>query len=397
MAGIQKLNDTKIKARKKPGRMSDGGGLYLNTAKGGSKQWVFMWTYQLIINGEKKTKRREMGLGGYPTVSLKKARELASAHRETVSNGGDPITQRDANETRTFGQVADLTFEKAKVGWKSDKTEASWRRSLEKNCATLRGADVNSLAVQDVLSVLAPVWEATPVYGRSLRARIEAVFDYAIARGWRAGDNPARLQLLKSVLPDNQKKQKSHSAMDYKELPGFVQELQSHTSMAAKALQFTILNATRTSETLQAQWEEFDLDSAIWNIPAQRMKSGKPHAVPLSDQSLELLSRQHQISKFVFFGHRPRAPLSNMAMAMLMRRMGRSETVHGFRSSFRDWCGDETNFPREVAEAALAHTVGGVEGAYRRKTALEKRRRLMQQWADYCSGIESAEIVKIHA
>ncbi len=247
-----------------------------------------------------------------------------------------------------------------------------------------------------------PIWNEKPETASRLRGRIERVLNFAKVKGWRAGENPAQWRgNLENVLPkQNKQMQQHHAAMAYVDLPEFVVRLAGHEALSARALEFLILTAGRSGEVLGARWSEIDLDADIWVVPAERMKMRKIHRVALSSAATAILEPLYKarISDWVFPGQKHNRPLSGMAMEMLLRRMRVTDaTPHGFRSTFRDWCGDETNFPREVAEAALAHSVGSaVEQAYRRSDALEKRRQLMNSWADYCAGVKSGTVVRLH-
>lgn len=384
-----KLTDTSVRSQKVRGKYSDGGGLYLYIGPTGGKSWVFMWT---PAGGS----RREMGLGPYPDTTLAMARDRADAHRKAVSDGRDPLAERRAVATpvkpKTFGEAADEFITIARKGWRNPKHGAQWEMTLGPSyCASIRDKSVAEVSTEDVLGILAPVWSTKAETASRLRARLERVLSFARTKGWRQpGENPAAWKgNLENTLPKRLKLQRGHhAAMPYQDVGALVTRLRAADAMAARALELTILCAARSGETLGATWSEFDLDDKlVWTIPAARMKAGKVHRVPLSRQSLDLLARLHEAktSDYVFPGERPRKPLSGMAMAMLLRRMKLGHiTVHGFRSAFRDYCGDETTVAREVAEQALAHKVGDdTEQAYRRSTALEKRRELMQMWADY--------------
>ena len=399
----KKLTDRQIKTAKGPARLGDGNGLYLvvrkpaKNAKHGTKAWTFVW----IRHG----RRREMGLGGYPALSIKQARIVAEGLRKQIAAGDDPIAERQKDTPKTFGEVADTVLEELSETWKHEKHGAQWVRALQVLAKPIRNIQVSSITVQDVLGVVKPTYDKTPETGRRLRARIERVMDYATAHGFRAGDNPARLNAHFKILMGTKKEtpRKHYAAMPYSDVPAFMNLLKDKDTMPAKALMFTILTAARTGETLGAVWDEIDFEAGLWTIPAERMKGKSEHIVPLTDMMIDILRplHEHRLSDYVFPGQRPRNPLSNMTMAMTMRRMGINNdvaTVHGFRSSFRDFAGDCTNAPREVAEAALAHKVGNiVERSYRRSDALEKRRRLMNQWTDYCTGKQSGEIVRLNA
>lgn len=407
----KKLTETRVKAERGPTRLSDGNGLYLVVRKPsktatanaetvrkakGSKSWSYVW----IRQGQ----RRELGLGGYPALTLAGARKVAAQIREDVALGNDPLANRRKENPKTFGAIADLVLLEVCKTSKHEKHADQWTRALTVLCKPIRKRLIEDITTRDVLRVVKPIWEATPETGKRLRSRIERVLDYATAHGFRAGDNPARLNAHFKILMGSKKTQtrKHYAAMPYAEVPAFIEQLQGKDTMPAKALAFTILTGARTQETLGAIWSEIDFENNLWTIPAERMKAAREHTVPLTDMVLEILRPLYdmRLSKYVFAGQSPRKPLSNMTMAMTMRRMGVGAgvaTVHGFRSSFRDWAGDKTSVAREVAEAAIAHSVGSVvERSYRRGDALEKRRGLMNQWSDYCAGKHNGEIVRLH-
>lgn len=385
MAGIHKLSARKVSTIQKPGRISDGAGLYLYVKKSGRKSWVFMWA--------KNGVRREMGLGSYPTISLSKARDKAQVQRQIVADGGDPLVLKKKVKTTekvvTFGEAADHLVETLKSDWTNEKHGQQWKRTISHYCKEIRVIPVNEIETDDVLKVLKPVWTAKEETARRLRSRVERILDYSTAHGWREGENPARWKgHLKDLLPKRDVSKKSNFAsMPYEKIPEFLKALGEQEGVARLALEFTIHTAARTNETLGATWDEIDFENKVWNIPAERMKGKQAHIVPLTSKSLDILTdaKAIKLSDYVFPGARANRPLSNMSMNMLMRRMKIEDvTVHGFRSSFRDWCGDKTDFPREVAEAALAHKVGNkVEQAYRRRNALEKRSSLMAEWSTY--------------
>lgn len=378
-----KLTDTYVKSSGlKVGRHSDGGGLYLNVTATGSRSWLFMWA----IGG----RRREMGLGSYPAVPLAAARKLAAKHREVVADGRDPIAERSRDAVPTFKECVDQFLGSMEGAWRNDKHRAQWRMTLTEYCRRLSGRLVSSVTTEDVLAVLKPIWQEKPETASRLRGRIERVLDFAAARGWRGAENPARWRgHLKSILPPRAKLTRGHhAAMPYSDVPAFMARLGQSEAMAARALEFLILTASRSGEVLGATWSEIDLEGRRWVLPAGRMKASREHRVPLTDHVLSILKPLYEArtSDFVFFGQRPKRPLSASAMEMLLRRLKVDQfTAHGFRSSFRDWAGDLSSFPREVAEAALAHRVGdATEQAYRRADALEKRRELMEAWERYC-------------
>ena len=385
MAGMHKLTTRKVASLQDPGRHSDGKGLYLLVKKTGRKSWVYMWN--------KDRRRREMGLGGFPDVSLARARERAQNAREMIAEDKDPLEEKKKTVIVSFGEAADHLVETLKADWTNEKHRQQWIRTVTHYCKPIRHIHVGKVDTDDVLRVLKPIWTEKEETARRLRARIERILDYASAHNWRQGENPARWNgHLKDILPKRDKlKKRNFAAMPYEKIPDFLNELEKEKGMAALALQMTIHTACRTNETLGATWSEIDLDKKLWTIPAKRMKGKAEHVVPLTSSVLKVLEfvKMFQTSDYLFPGAREGRPLSNMSMNMLMRRMGvKDATVHGFRSSFRDWCGDNTQYPREVAEAALAHKVGNkVERAYRRRSALEKRGELMAEWSRYCDEV----------
>lgn len=379
----KRLSALDVKAKAEPGRYADGDGLYLNIAPGKSKSWVFLW----MKNG----KRREMGLGSYPTISLVAARQRAEDCRRLVAEGLDPIAERKKTAPVSFGEAADKFVASMASSFRNEKHRDQWKMTLgDAYCADLRKLPISTVDTEAVLQVLTPIWQSKAETASRIRGRIERVLDFATVKGWREGENPARWRgHLKNALPARQKLTRGHhAAMPYVEVPAYIQRLQTAEATAARALEFLILTASRSGEVLGAKWAEFDLDKAVWTVPAERMKAGKEHRVPLSPRAVAIIKdqREAKLNDFVFPGEKKDSPLSNMAFAMLMRRMKVDQfTTHGFRSAFRDWAGDETSFPREVAEAALAHRVGDeTEQAYRRSDALERRRKLMKAWSDFC-------------
>jgi integrase len=384
----KRLSALDVKAKSEPGRYADGDGLYLNVAAGKSKSWVFLW----MKNG----KRREMGLGSYPTISLVAARQRADECRRQVAEGLDPITERKKAAPVTFGEAADQFLASMSSSFRNEKHRDQWKMTLgDAYCAKLRKQSISAVDTEDVLQVLTPIWQTKAETASRIRGRIERVLDYATVKGWRTGENPARWRgHLKNALPARQKLARGHhAAMPYAQVPAYVKRLQSAEAMAARGLEFLILTASRSGEVMGAQWPEFDLEKAIWTVPAERMKAGKEHRVPLSPGAVTIIKalKDAKVNDYVFPGEKKDRPLSPMAFAMLMRRMKFGQyTAHGFRSAFRDWAGDETSFPRELAEAALAHRVGDeTERAYRRSDALDRRRKLMEAWTDYCLGAKN--------
>ncbi|MDQ0319698.1 integrase [Pararhizobium capsulatum DSM 1112] len=384
MAGIHKLTDAKIRSGLKVGRHGDGGGLYLEAAPGGTKSWLFMWK----VSG----RRRAMGLGSYPTVTLASARAKAAKAKADVAEGRDPVaSQRKAQGNPTFAQTVDDFLAANSPAWRNSKHRDQWAMTLgDTYCKPIRSKPVDGITVDDVLKILSPIWTSKNETASRLRGRIERVLDFAKVKGWRDGLNPALWNgNLQHLLPARQKLQRGHHpALPYKDLPAFMAELRTRGALAALALEFLILTAARSGEVYGATWNEFDLGIGVWTIPAARMKAAREHVVPLSKAALSIMQSLHEVRSgpYVFPGQRPSRPLSSSAMEMLLRRMNRDAyTVHGFRSSFRDWAGDETDYPRDLIETALAHTVGdATERAYRRSTAQAKRLALLEDWARYC-------------
>jgi integrase len=371
---------------RKSGRHADGNGLYLVVKPSGAKSWAFLYTF----NG----KRREKGLGSYPAVSLAAARKLSLQHREALALGQDPLT-RTTRRVPSFGEFADEYVRTHSSSWRNAKHRNQWKMTLQRYAAQLRHKPVNEIEVADVLQVLKPLWAAKPETASRLRGRIEAVLDAAKARGYRDGENPAAWRgNLKHLLPKRLKLTRGHhAAMPFADVPDFVRELRRRNGTATRLVEFIILTATRSGEAIGARWGEIDMQNALWTIPAYRMKAGRQHRVPLSRRAMAILRGMEAArtsddpEALVFPGQRLDLPLSVTSTAMVLRRMGHGKvTTHGFRSSFRDWVGERTDFPRELAEAALAHSVGdAVERAYRRGDALEKRRTLMNSWDTYVS------------
>lgn len=392
MRALHKLSDVKAKGKLAPGRHSDGGGLYLNVGPSGGKNWLFMWVVA--------RKRREMGLGAYPAVTLAKARTLAAECREAVAAGRDPIAERDRENEPTFAEAAEKFIRSMEGGWRNEKHREQWRSTLKTYSGRISDKRVSLVDTADVLSILTPIWSTVPETASRVRGRIERVLDFAKAKGWRTGENPALWRgHLKNVLPARQRLSRGHhAAMPYTEVPAFMVRVRGADALAARALELAILAAARSGEVLGAKWPEFDLDAAVWSVPAERMKAGREHRVPLPKQAVTMLKELHEARQsddaYVFPGERRGRPLSSMAMAMFLRRLKVDFTAHGFRSSFRDWTGDATSFPREIAEAALAHAVGdATEAAYRRSDALARRRKMMAAWADYLDRSASAKVI----
>jgi integrase len=370
---------------------ADGGGLYLRADPGGAKSWVFRYA----IAG----RQRDLGLGSAADFSLAEARDRALAARKLIADGQDPIEAKKARRradavasatAMTFQACAEAYIAAHQAGWRNAKHAAQWPSTLEAYVYPVLGAlPVQAIDVGLVMKALEPIWHTKIETASLVRGRIESVLDWAKARGYREGENPARWRgHLENLLPKKTKVRRveHHAALPYPEIADFMAELRSTDGIAVRAFEFAILTAARTGEVVGARWAEFDLVARLWTIPGPRMKAGREHRVPLSEPVLVLLTGLQREGDRVF-------PIGKMAMAMVLRRMGRDGlTVHGFRSTFSDWCAEQTNFPSEVRELALAHAVGNaVEAAYRRGDLFEKRRQLAEAWAHYCDGEEPAE------
>lgn len=382
-----------------PGLYSVGGvaGLALQIQKSGARSWVL----RIVVGG----KRREIGLGGYPGVTLADAKRKARITREEIEKGIDPVQQRreaksklqaEQAAAKTFEQCASAYMAAHEAGWKNAKHGQQWRNTLETYAYPVIGSLLASdVKLTHVMQILEPIWTTKTETASRVRGRIESVLDYAIARGYRNGDNPARWRgHLDKLLaaPNKVAKVQHHEALHHIDVGAFMTELRDKTSISARALEFAILTAARSGEVRGARWQEIDLKKAVWIIPADRMKAGKEHSIPLSDATLKLLQdlpRAHA-DDFVFPNSKGSA-LSDVALTALLRRMGRTITAHGFRSTFRDWAGETTAYPREVIEHALAHQLADkAEAAYARGTLFDKRRRLMDDWARHCKTIAAS-------
>jgi integrase len=389
---------SKLTARKvqtaKPGKYSDGGNLYLIVSETGARKWVLRFTW--------RGRPKEMGLGSAASVPLADAREKAASARRKIAQGLNPIDERKRDGgIPTFGEMADDVRETLSAGFRNEKHKAQWKSTLETYAAPLRAKPVDTIATDDVLAVLKPIWTTKAETASRVRGRIEKVLDAAKAKGFRAGENPARWRgHLDHLLPRPSKLARGHhAAMPYENVGAFITKLRERETGSALALELCILTAARSGEILGMQWSEINLDKKIWTVAAERMKAGREHRVPLSPRAVAILRQLEKlkVGDFVFAGQARNKPLSNMAMEMVLRRMKADDaTVHGFRSSFRDWAGNMSNFPREVVETALAHVIGDkAEQAYRRSDALEKRRKLMDEWAVYCEPKVPGNVVPI--
>jgi integrase len=388
---LKRLTARTVAAMAKPGRHADGQNLYLTISRNGaavSKRWTFMFSFA--------GKQREAGFGPAAAVTLAEAREKAAGYRSMLAKGIDPLAAKKAAREaeagrRTFGECADELIKSKRREWRSKIHAAQWRTTIDAYCGPIHDVPVDAIDTQAVLGVLQPVWGRIPETAARLRGRIEAVLDYAKAHGLRSGENPAAWRgHLALILPRRQKLSRGHhAAMPYGDLPEFIAKLRATKSIHALALEFLILTAGRAGEVLGATWDEIDFDAKVWVIPASRMKSGHEHRVPLSSRAVEIVERMAEIRT----GHLGR-PLSGVTLAALVT----GATVHGFRSSFRDWAGEETSFPREIAEQALAHAAGdATERAYRRGDALEKRRALMESWASYCQPGAGGKVIQMRS
>ncbi|MFK7793198.1 MAG: tyrosine-type recombinase/integrase [Devosiaceae bacterium] len=363
-----------------PGKHGDVRGLYLLVKPSGARSWVLR--YQ--VHG----RRRDLGLGAYPDVSLAMARERAAEARRLLANGEDPIAKKQQAKPKTFKAAALELIQSKRPGWKSAKHAAQWAATLETYVFPKLGqVQIAKIETADVISTLSPIWSEKPETANRVRQRIEAVIDYATALGIRSGDNPARWRGHLDHLLPNPKKVRSvrhHPALPHAEISSFMAALDQRSGVAARALAFTILTAARSGEARGMTWSEIDLDARLWMVPANRMKAGKEHRVPLTEAALALLGNARDAGKLVFESEaKPNKPISDMSMTAVLRQMGYDAiTVHGFRSTFRDWAGETTGFPREVIEAALAHGIKNkAEAAYARSDLFDKRRELMAAWA----------------
>lgn len=434
MAG--KFTAKEIGALTAPGRYHDGGGLYLQVRSASKRSWLYRFT----LNG----KAREMGLGPYSDkpgevgIGLAEARQRAADARKVLSEGADPIDQREADQrariaemerqrrdeaervasAKTFKAVAEEYIAAHRDSWRNSKHRQQWPNTLQAYVYPVIGSlPVGAVDQAAVLKVLSPIWRTKPETAGRVRGRIEAVLDYAKALGWRTGENAALWRgNLSHALPARRKlpkgKVRHHPALPWQKMPEFMEALRAEKGTAARALEFAILTATRTSETLNATWREFDLDGAVWSIPAERMKGSRPHRVPLSEAAIALLKAQRPDKRksgdYVFPGRAADKALSIMALSMLVRRMNAGEAPkwidqdgaaivpHGFRSSLRDWAGEATPHAREVVENALAHALKDkTEAAYARGDLFAKRTALMSDWAAWCAKPAAGEVVAL--
>ena len=382
--GTGKLTAIQCTKAKTRGMLNDGLGLYLQIGEG--KSWILRY--------KRNGRTRYLGLGPFHTIGLAQARKRAAEARQLLIGGKDPIDAKRASRAAqaaamTFAQAAEAYMEAHRAGWRSAKHASQWRSTLATFVYPALGSmQVNAIGVSDVLTVLQPIWQTKPVTAGRVRNRIELVLDSAKARGLRSGENPAAWRgHLDKLLPRQSKVRsiKHLAALPYHEVGSFLLELRQKSGPPSRALEFAILTATRSNETLGARWDEIDLDQKVWTIPPSRMKSGREHRVPMSDSAMAVIAQMATIrmSDFIFPGRR--GPLNHGIFSQKLKDMGHAVTGHGFRSAFRDWAGNETSFARELCEMALAHATGdATEQAYRRSDALDKRRALMDAWARHC-------------
>jgi len=386
-----------------PGKYDDGDGLRLHVVTAERRTWVFRY--------QRNGKRREMGLGAFPDVSLADARDKAEAARKLLAAGFDPIDQREAGrqaaaaekaQATTFADAAKAYIKAHEAGWRNDKHTAQWHSTIAAYATpTLGKLACSAITTADVLAVLTPIWAAKPETASRLRGRIEQILNFAKVQGWRSGENPATWRgNLALSLPPRAKVAPvvHHAALSWHEAPAFMAALRACEGIGACALEFAILTAVRSGEVRGARWDEIDMDRAEWIIPAERMKAGRDHRVPLSRAALAILQKMAALtdgSGFVFLGRDKGVPMSDMTLTAVLRRMGKGDlTAHGFRSTFRDWAAEATHHLNHVVEQALAHAIpSAVEAAYRRGDLLAKRRTLMDDWAAYLA-MPPAQVVR---
>ena len=395
MAG--KLSTLAIARLSRPGNHADGGNLYLRIQPEGSKSWVFRFKRRNPVTGKDKT--TWVGLGSLELVSLAEARARALEYRKLLRNGGDPLAAERARRAghaggRPFADVMAAYLEAHRAGWRSEKHAREWQTTLEQHAARLLPISVTAIDTGAVLAVVRPIWNEKTETASRLRGRIENVLDYATARGWRVGENPARWRgHLDKLLPPRSKVAAvtHHAAVPWQDIGRVMARLAESQGTGARCLQFLILTAARSGEARGARWNEIDLDAALWTVPAERMKAGRDHRVPLSEPALAILREMMPLKRrpdgLVFPGGKPGSPLSDVSLSKALAVAGGGDaTVHGMRSTFRDWCAEATAYPREVAESALAHANRDrVEAAYARSDHLERRRALMTAWGEHCT------------
>lgn len=384
---LHMLSARSVETRNEPGRYADGGGLYLVVTKRGTKSWSFIYRWD--------GRRPELGLGGYPSVSLAEARSHADIARKAINAipRQDPrvLFQKLKQKTAapvSLGAFTEQFLDRILADFKNPKHRQQWRSTLQTYARSINDRAIDDISTEDVLGVLTPIWDEKRETARRVQGRWERILNAAKAQGLRTGENPAQWKgHLETILPINRKQRRHHPALSYDELPDFMAALRGRTSVSALCLEFIILTCVRSGEGRNAMWSEIDLDGQIWTIASDRMKMGKAHRIPLAERPLQILTELHALrtSEFVFPGQRPGKGISETSIRqLLLRTSDRAITTHGFRSTFRDWVFEQTDYPRELAEIALAHNVGDeTERAYRRGDALEKRRALMGEWSSY--------------
>jgi integrase len=392
---LNRLTALKVARAKKPGMLADGGSLYLRIAPGGSRQWIFRY----VTNG----RLRDMSIGPDHTLTLAEARERATEARKLRLDGIDPIEHKRARKaalraadarTITFRECCEAYLRSHDASWTSARHRAQWRSTLAQLYPVLGALPVQAIDTPLVLRALKPIWEKTPVTASRLRGRLEAVLGWATVHHYRAGDNPAKWGgLLEHALPAPGKvaRVEHHSALPYAQIAEFMTKMRSDASITARALEFIVLTAARSGEAVGSTWDEIDFDAKVWVVPKRRMKAGREHRVPLSDAAMRVLREMRAIrqSPYIFPGASAGQPVRGGTVWWLANQLA-GVSVHGLRSSFRDWSSEQTDFPREVCEQALAHAIpNAVEAAYRRGDLFDKRRKLMDAWAAYCAKVET--------
>jgi integrase len=394
-AQIEKKLEASIKDLP-PGRHGFGNRLWLEVAGGRS------WTFRFMMRG----RARSMGLGSWPTVTLDAAREKVTEALKAIEAGTDPLDQRQrekmqaaltAAKSKTFDEVATAYIAEHEPSWRNPKHRQQWRNTLATYASPVLGKlPVADVGTEHVKAVLQPIWATKRETANRVRGRIETILAYAMAHNWRTGENPARWHNhIQMIFRQARPAVEHHAALDWQDLPPFMARLRQQDGYGAMALEFAILTAARSGEVRGATWNEIDLDKALWHVPTERMKAKKPHVVPLSAAAIAVLRRAAVLrgtSLYVFQGMAQNRPLSDMSLLAVFKRLGRADiTTHGMRASFKTWCG-ETGKPDDLSEAALAHTRGKLHETYMRGQLLDRRRVLMEQWADYCGGASNDEL-----
>lgn len=407
MTKVNALSTMRVKAKVAaavPGYSADGGGLYLQVSRSGTASWVFRYRFASRV--------REYGLGSTKHIGLADARGLAGELRKRVILGNDPVATRQATRSSarvatakamTFQACAELYIAAHRASWSNAKHAAQWGSTLATYAyPVMGGLPVAAIDTVEVMRAIETLWSSRMETASRVRGRIESVLDWAAVRGHRQGENPARWKgHLEHLLARKTSSVAHHAALPYAEIAGFMAELRTKTGVPARALEFAILTAARTGEAIGAKWDEINIAERLWVVPATRMKAGREHRVPLSDAAMAIVNAMIPLRQgaYVFSGARPGRPLSNMAMLAVLRRLGRTDlTAHGFRSSFSDWCAEQTSFPAEAREMALAHAIGSrVEASYRRGDMFQVRRRLADAWARWCAASVSPVVVELRA